>query len=159
MSTFVNHIEEFDMIPAYKGFNRDLTCRGWQYAEGETYQTDRAELCATGFHACPMPLDTLRYYPPGTSVYHAVEVDADAHQSNDKVDEADALRTELTHMREARDNARTEVERLTATVRRVRELHRESHGSLSALYPNPICECGKDYPCPTIRALDGGADA
>ena len=80
-----NHIEEFDMIPAYKGFNRNLTCRGFQYAEGETYQTDRAELCATGFHACPMPLDTLRYYPPGTSVYHAVVVDADAHQSNDKV--------------------------------------------------------------------------
>ncbi|MBS7407328.1 MAG: hypothetical protein KIG15_06785, partial [Coriobacteriales bacterium] len=74
-----------DMIPAYKGFNRDLTCRGIQYAEGETYQTDRAELCATGFHACPMPLDTLRYYPLGTSVYHAVEVDADAHRGNDKV--------------------------------------------------------------------------
>ena len=74
-----------DMIPAYKGFNSDLTCRGFQYAEGETYQTDRAELCVTGFHACPMPLDTLRYYPLGTSVYHAVEVDADAHQGEDKV--------------------------------------------------------------------------
>ena len=74
-----------DMIPAYKGFNRDLTCRSFQYAEGETYQTGRAELCATGFHACPMPIDTLRYYPPGTSVYHAVEVDADAHRSDDKV--------------------------------------------------------------------------
>ena len=80
-----DRIEEFDMIPAYKGFNRDLTCRGFQYAEGETYQTDRAELCATGFHACPMPLDTLRYYPLGTSVYHAVEVDADAHRGADKV--------------------------------------------------------------------------
>ena len=80
-----DRIEEFDMIPAYKGFNRDLTCRGFQYAEGETYQTDRAELCATGFHACPMPLDTLRYYPLGTSVYHAVEVDADAHRGDDKV--------------------------------------------------------------------------
>ena len=45
------------------------------------------------------------------------------------------------------------IEQLTAAVRRVRELHRESHGSLSALYPNPICECGKDYPCPTVRAL------
>ena len=51
--------------------------------------------------------------------------------------------------------ARAEVERLTAMVRRVRELHRESRGSMSALYPNPICECGKDYPCPTIRALGG----
>ena len=56
---------------------------------------------------------------------------------------------------EARDNARAEVDRLTTAVRRVRELHRESHGSLAALYPNPICECGKDYPCPTLRALDG----
>ena len=51
-------------------------------------------------------------------------------------------------------HARAEVERLTAVVRRVRELHRESRGSMSALYPNLICECGKDYPCPTIRALD-----
>ena len=64
--------------------------------------------------------------------------------------------TELTHMTEARDNARAEVERLTAMVRRVRELHRESRGSLSALYPAPICECGKDYPCPTIAAIGGG---
>ena len=42
-----------------------------------------------------------------------------------------------------------------AALARVRELHRESRGSMSALYPNPICECGKDYPCPTIRALGG----
>ena len=85
MSTTDHTSEDNTMIPAYKGFNRDLTCRGFQYAEGETYQTDRAELCATGFHACPMPLDTLRYYPPGTSVYHAVEVDADAHRGDDKM--------------------------------------------------------------------------
>ena len=63
----------------------------------------------------------------------------------------------LAHMTEARDNARAEVERLAGQVEAVRALHRESHGSLSALYPNPICECGKDYPCPTIRALDGVA--
>ena len=70
--------------------------------------------------------------------------------------DAQAMADKLAHMREARDNARAEVERLTAVVRRVRELHRESRGSMSALYPNPICECGKDYPCPTIRALDAG---
>ena len=69
------------------------------------------------------------------------------------LDDAAALRAELAHMTEARDNARAEVERLSAVVRRVRELHRESNGSLSALYPDPICECGKDYPCPTVRAL------
>ena len=65
----------------------------------------------------------------------------------------------LAHMTEARDNARAEVERLTAMVRRVRELHRESRSSLSALYPNPICECGKDYPCPTLLALAEAAVA
>ena len=43
-----------------------------------------------------------------------------------------------------------------ATIERVRELHRESRGAMSALYPMPICECGQDYPCLTVRALDGG---
>ena len=51
------------------------------------------------------------------------------------------------------DALRAEVERLATAVRQVRELHRESNGSMSALYPNPICECGKDYPCQTVRAL------
>ena len=40
-------------VRAYKGFNPDLTCRGFQYVEGKTYETDHAELCRTGFHACP----------------------------------------------------------------------------------------------------------
>ena len=66
----------------------------------------------------------------------------------------DAAADRLAHMTEARDNARAEVERLATAVRQVRELHRESNGSMSALYPNPICECGKDYPCPTIRAIE-----
>ena len=38
------------------------------------------------------------------------------------LDDADALRAELAHMREARDNARAEVKRLTAQVERVRAL-------------------------------------
>ena len=51
-------------------------------------------------------------------------------------------------------DAAAERDALVAKVERVRELHRESRGSMSALYPNPICECGKDYPCPTVCALD-----
>lgn len=61
-------------MKAYKGFNRDMTCRGFQYAEGETYHTDTAELCESGFHACKYPLDVLAYYPPSSSVYHEVEL-------------------------------------------------------------------------------------
>ena len=59
-------------MKAYKGFNADMTCRGFQYKEGETYHEDIAELCHKGFHACEYPLDVLAYYPPNSSVYHEV---------------------------------------------------------------------------------------
>ena len=62
-------------IKAYKGFNKDMTCRGYQFREGEMYTEDKAELCESGFHACERPLDTFGYYAPGSSVYHAVELD------------------------------------------------------------------------------------
>ena len=63
-------------ITAYKGFNTDLTCRGFQYVEGETYtQGTPAVLCGTGFHATLQPIDVLRYYPPASSTYHMVELE------------------------------------------------------------------------------------
>ena len=62
-------------MKAYKGFNEDMTCRGFQFKEGETYTEDKAELCKSGFHACERPLDTFAYYPPCESVYHEVELD------------------------------------------------------------------------------------
>ena len=34
---------------AFKGFNKDLTCRGYQYEEGKEFHTERAECCDTGF--------------------------------------------------------------------------------------------------------------
>ena len=62
-------------MKAYKGFNKDLTCRGFQYKEGETYHAEKAELCEEGFHACENPLDCFGYYKPGKAVFHEVEVD------------------------------------------------------------------------------------
>ena len=67
-------------MKAYKGFNHDMTCRGFQYEEGKTYEEDKAELCEKGFHACEAPLDVLAYYPPvddsgNMSKYHVVELD------------------------------------------------------------------------------------
>jgi hypothetical protein len=70
-------------MKAYKGFNRDMTCRGFQYKEGETYETDKAELCKSGFHACENPLDCFGYYVPGQSVYHEVELDAVDEKSSE----------------------------------------------------------------------------
>ena len=62
-------------MKAYKGFNRDMTCRDFQYEEGKTYKEGTAKLCDSGFHACIDPLDCLRYYAPGQSVYREVELE------------------------------------------------------------------------------------
>ena len=62
-----------EVIKAYKGFNKDMTCRGFQYEEDKEYETDEAEVCEKGFHACEYPLDCLNYYSPNDSVYHEVE--------------------------------------------------------------------------------------
>ena len=73
-----------DAVKYYKGFNRDMTCRGFQYKEGETYTTDEAKLCQSGFHACENPLDCFGYYNPNESVYHEVELsDVSNEKSND----------------------------------------------------------------------------
>jgi hypothetical protein len=74
-----------DTITAFKGFDKYLKCRGFQYVEGETYVQDQpARLCSTGFHAVLLPLDVLKYYAPGTSVYHAVELaDVDPKREGD----------------------------------------------------------------------------
>jgi len=65
-------------MKAYKGFNKDMTCRGFQYEEGKSYETDRASCCREGFHACENPLDCLYYYCLyDESVYHEVEMGGD----------------------------------------------------------------------------------
>lgn len=58
---------------AYKGFNKDMTCRGFQYEEGKEYEEESAECCNSGFHACEYPIDCFKYYAPSQSVYHEVE--------------------------------------------------------------------------------------
>ena len=69
-------------IKAYKGFNKDMTCRGFQYEEGKEYEIDKAEVCETGFHACEYPLDCFSYYSPNVSVYHEVEQDGEISRSD-----------------------------------------------------------------------------
>ena len=70
-------------MKAYKGFDKDLKCRGFQYEVGKEYETENAKLCDTGFHACENPLNTLSYYKPGDSRYCEVELDATEERGDD----------------------------------------------------------------------------
>ncbi|EMB7345814.1 hypothetical protein VAA39_003947 [Salmonella enterica] len=57
-------------IVTFKGFNKYLKCRDFQFAIGETFHHDgKVEACGSGFHACECPFDVFSYYPPAESRY------------------------------------------------------------------------------------------
>ena len=72
-----------EIIKSYKGFNKDMTCRGFQYEEGKEYEEETADACHSGFHACEHPLDCLNYYSPNESVYHEVEQSGEFDRGED----------------------------------------------------------------------------
>ena len=61
-------------IKGYKGFGKDLKCRGYQYKVGKDYEYDgKVSCCNSGFHFCENPMDVLFYYNPAGSRYCEVE--------------------------------------------------------------------------------------
>ena len=72
-------------MKAYKGLNKDLTCRGLQYSVGKkTVHEGSVELCDSGLHACANALDVLRYYAPATGArYFEVECNGDIQTHNE----------------------------------------------------------------------------
>ena len=62
-------------MKAYKGFDKELKCRDFQYEVGKEYEETKADLCSCGFHACENPLDVFNYYEPASSRYCEVEMD------------------------------------------------------------------------------------
>ena len=68
-------------MKCYKGFYKDLKCRGFQYEIGKEYEENAADICHKGFHACENPMDVFRYYNPADSRY--CEVDLDTNEQTD----------------------------------------------------------------------------
>ena len=75
------------VLTSIKGFNADLTCRGYQFAPGQTYTVEgKAACCKNGFHACPddvHPLSVFGYYAPAGSRFFTVDQSGDICSKED----------------------------------------------------------------------------
>lgn len=63
-----------EKIKGYKGFDKNMKCRNFQYETGKDYQHDgKISCCNSGFHFCTNPFDVLAYYAPASSRFCEVE--------------------------------------------------------------------------------------
>ncbi|WP_199659148.1 hypothetical protein [Parabacteroides sp. AF48-14] len=73
------------MIKGYKGFDKELKCRNFQYKTNDVFEEEgEIKACSKGFHFCENPLDVFNYYPPSDSRY--CEVDGDGKIDKDNND-------------------------------------------------------------------------
>ena len=81
---------EENKIIAYKGFDKNLCCRGFQYEIGKEYVHEgEIECCESGFHACTNPFDVLDYYEAdGKNRYCEVEQSGTIKTANDDTKQA-----------------------------------------------------------------------
>ena len=70
-------------MKCFKGFEKDLKCRDFQYEIGKEYTEEKADICNCGFHACEFPMDVFGYYPPSDSRYCEVELEENGQKSSD----------------------------------------------------------------------------
>ena len=62
------------VIKSYKGFDKDMQCRNFQYEVGKEYEMDgEIKCCNRGFHACKSPIEVWDYYDMLNSRYAEVE--------------------------------------------------------------------------------------
>ena len=73
-------------MKVYKGTDKDMKCRGFQYKLGEAAVFDgEPHLCRAGLHACEQPIDVLSHYAPNESRYFEADAEGvtDERESND----------------------------------------------------------------------------
>ena len=145
-------------MKAYKGFSKDMTCRGFQYEEGKGYEEKKAECCESGFHACEYPLDCFEYYAPNDSVYHEVELDGDIDTCDGEDSKAAATKIKIG----ARLNIGGLVKAaINFTMSRVKPEAKadEEHGHATAENTNGAAQASGDYGAAQATGRCGAAQA
>ena len=63
-----------NVITSYKGFDKNMECRGFKYEVGKEYEMDgEIKCCNRGFHACKSPIEVWDYYDMLNSRFAEVE--------------------------------------------------------------------------------------
>jgi hypothetical protein len=62
-------------VIVYKGTDKDMKCRGFQFELGKEYVEEEAKLCEKGFHGCEYPLDVFAHYDPASSRFFVADLD------------------------------------------------------------------------------------
>ena len=74
-----------NVITSYKGFDKNMQCRGFQYEVGKEYEMDgEIKCCNRGFHACKSPLEVWDYYDMLNSRYAEVEQSGKIEEEEEK---------------------------------------------------------------------------
>jgi hypothetical protein len=76
-------MEDQKVIKGFKGFDKEMKCKDFQYEVGKTYTTDDAIICEKGFHFCENPIDVFGYYAPAGSRFAEVEGTGKTAKHND----------------------------------------------------------------------------
>ncbi len=87
-------------IIGYKGFDKDLKCRDFQYEVGKEYETDEVKLCEKGFHFCENPHDVLSYYSAGEgnrfAIVEASDVSDERKDDSKRVSKRIRIKAEIS---------------------------------------------------------------
>jgi hypothetical protein len=62
-------------VIVYKGTDKDMKCRDFQFELGKEYEEAEAKLCNKGFHGCEYPLDVFAHYNPAGSRFFVADLD------------------------------------------------------------------------------------
>ena len=99
-------VKEENVVKGFKGFDKDLKCRGFQYEIGKVYETNKEiELCSYGFHFCKAFKDVNSFYDFSNNNYRYCEVEA----LGQVIDENDMTKSVTDKIKIVREVSREEM--------------------------------------------------